>query len=130
MTQISWQHQKILWVYGPQSGLTLFFGKWRFDDFAYIIHWDFTKVSFIVEPAQWLIREKLLFLVIVENKSGSKLSAHTITPQNNIGEWFTAFRFHSINHLFQTTHVILLWSVFSVTTTTLLFIISLVTPLK
>ena len=24
------QHQKILWVYGPQSALTLLFGKWRF----------------------------------------------------------------------------------------------------
>ena len=73
---------------------------------------------------------RTLFLVIVENKSGSKLSVHTITPQNDIGEWFTAFRLHSINHLFQTTHVILLWSEFSVTTTTLLFLISLVTPLK
>ena len=73
---------------------------------------------------------RTLFLVIVENKSGSKLSVHTITPQNDIGEWFTAFRLHSINHLFQTTHVILLWSEFSVTTTTLLFLFSLVTPLK
>ena len=32
---------------------------------------------------------RTLFLVIVENKSGSKLSVHTITPQNDVGESFT-----------------------------------------
>ena len=30
MTQISWLDRKILWVYGPQAGLTLLFGNWRF----------------------------------------------------------------------------------------------------
>ena len=40
----------------------------------------------------------------MRNKSGLKLSAHTITPENSIGEWFTVFRLHGINHLFQTTH--------------------------
>ena len=59
-----------------------------------------------------------------------RLSVHTITPQNDIGEWFTTFRLHSINHLFQKTHVILLWCEFSVTTTALLFLISLVTTLN
>ena len=73
---------------------------------------------------------RTLFLLIVENKSGLKLSVHTITPQNDIGEWFNAFRLHSINHFFQTAHVILLWYEFLVTTTTLLFLISLVTSLK
>ena len=32
------------------------------------------------------------------------MSAHTITPQNDIVEWFTAFRLHGTNHIFQTTH--------------------------
>ena len=40
----------------------------------------------------------------MKNKSGSILSADTITLPNDIGEWFTVFRLHSINHLFQTTH--------------------------
>ena len=66
----------------------------------------------------------------IKNKSGSKLSVHTIIPQNDICEWFTTFRLHGINHLFPTTHVILLWSQFLVTTTALLFLNSLVTPLK
>ena len=30
IVQISWQHQKILWVYGPQSGPTLLLRKWHF----------------------------------------------------------------------------------------------------
>ena len=51
MAQISWQHQKILWVYGPQSGLT-FLENEVFDGFAYVIHQDFAMVSLIVEPAQ------------------------------------------------------------------------------
>ena len=129
MAQISWQHQKIIWVYGPQSGLTLLFGKWRFWWFRLrhplglchgVPHCRTSTMTY----------SRTLFLLIVENKSGLKLSVHTITPQNDIGEWFTAFRLHSITHLFQKTHVILLWSEFSVTTTTLLFLISLVTPLK
>ena len=28
-----------------------------FDGFVYVIHWDFTMVSFIAEPGQWLIQE-------------------------------------------------------------------------
>ena len=59
--------------------------------------------SSIVEPPQWLIQEHGSYQWLT-NKSESKLSAHTITPQNDIGEWFTAFRRHGINHLFQTAH--------------------------
>ena len=52
---ISWQHRKILWLYGPQSGLTLLSENDVFDGFAFVIYWDFALVPLIVEPAQWVI---------------------------------------------------------------------------
>ena len=48
----------------------------------------------------------------MKNKSGPKLSTNTITPQNDIGKWFTAFRLHGIDQLFKTTHLcysIMVW---------------------
>ena len=48
----------------------------------------------------------------MRNKSGSKLSAHNFTPQNDIGEWFAAFFLHGIKHLFKATHLcysIMVW---------------------
>ena len=131
MAQISWQHQKILWVYGLQSGLTLLFRKWHFWRFRQRHPLGLCHGVSICRTST-MIYSRTLFLLIVEKKNldwnwSPIPSLHKITLVNNL---LHSVSMISITFFRQLIDVILLWSGFSVTTTTLLFLISLVAPLK
>ena len=126
MTQISWQHQKILWVYGPQSDLTLLFRKWRFWWF-HLRHPLGLCHGASHRRTSTVTYSRTLFLLIVEKKNLDRNwvplpSIHKTTLVNDLPHSVSTV---SITFFRQLIDVILLWSEFLVTTTTLLFLISL-----